>query len=65
MADIERISVADAQRKVRANAALLVCAYPDEARWNSARLEGSIPLARLEAQAATLSKDQEIIFYCG
>ena len=65
MADIERISVADARRKVQAKSALLVCAYADEAKWNSALLEGSMPLASLEAQAATLLKDQEIIFYCG
>ena len=65
MADIERIGVVDARSKVQAKAALLVCAYPDEDRWNRARLEGAIPLPSLEARAATLPKSQELIFYCG
>ncbi len=65
MADIERIGVVDARTKVQAKAALLVSAYPDEARWNAARLEGAIPLASLEARAAALPKSQELIFYCG
>ena len=65
MAEIERISVADARNKLQAKQALLVCAYPDEAKFNAARLEGAIPLAGFEARAATLPKSQEIIFYCG
>ena len=65
MAEIERISVADARNKVQANQALLVCAYSDEAKFNAARLDGAIPLASFEARATTLSKSQEIIFYCG
>ena len=65
MAEIERISVADARRKVLAKTGLLVCAYADEAKFNSARLDGAIPLASLEARAATLPKGQELIFYCG
>ncbi len=65
MAAIERIGVVDARSKVQAKAALLVCAYPDEAKWNGARLEGAIPLPSLEARAATGPKSQELIFYCG
>jgi len=65
MAEIERIGVADARGKVQAKAALLVCAYADEAKFNSARLEGAISLASFEARAASLPKGQEIIFYCG
>jgi hypothetical protein len=65
MAEIERIRIAEARRKVQANAALLVCAYAEEAKWNAARLEGAIPLPSLEARAVTLPKSQELIFYCG
>jgi len=65
MAEIERISVADARRNVQANQALLVCAYPDEAKFNGVRLERAISLASFEGRAATLPKGQEIIFYCG
>lgn len=65
MAEIERISVAEARPRVQSQAALLVCAYADEAKFNNARLDGAIPLASLEARAATLSKGKELIFYCG
>ncbi len=37
----------------------------DEVKFNGARLDGAIPLAGLEARAATLPRGQEIIFYCG
>ncbi len=65
MAEIERISVADARRKVQAKQALLVCAYPDEAKFNAARLDGAISLASFESRVVTLPKSQELIFYCG
>jgi hypothetical protein len=65
MAEIERISVADARSKVQGKQALLVCAYPDKAKFNAARLDGAISLAGFEARAATLPKSQEIIFCCG
>jgi hypothetical protein len=65
MAEIERVDVADARGRVQARQALLVCAYTDDAKFNSARLEGAIPLASFETRAATLPKEQEVIFYCG
>ena len=64
MAEIERISVADARNKVQGKQALLVCAYPDEAKFRAARLDGAISLASFEARTASLPKGQEIIFYC-
>lgn len=65
MAEIERISVADARGKVQRSQAFLVCAYPDEAKFNAARLDGAISLASFESRVANLPKSQEIIFYCG
>jgi len=62
--DVQRISVGDARRKVQANHALLVCAYEDEAKCRMVNLEGSIPLTSLRSRAASLPKDQEIIFFC-
>ena len=64
MADIERISVEEAHRKVAANQALLVCAYDDEARCRKLNLDGSISLTSFESKATSLQKDQEIIFFC-
>jgi hypothetical protein len=63
MPEIVRISVDDARRAAAAGRALLVCAYDDE-RCRQVSLEGSIPLSTLAARAATLPKDQPIIFYC-
>jgi hypothetical protein len=65
MAEIERISVVDARSKAQGKQALLVCAYPDEAKFNAARLDGAVSLASVESRVGTLPKSQEIIFYCG
>ncbi len=65
MAEVERIDVDEARRKVAAGDALLVCAYEDESRCERMRLDGSISLASLRLQAPDLPRDREIIFYCG
>ena len=62
--DIERISVEEARRKVTANQALLVCAYEDDAKCKALALEGSMPLTAFQSKAASLPKNQEIIFFC-
>ena len=64
MADIERISVEEAHRKVKENQALLVCAYEDEAKCRMVNLEGSISLASFQSRVVSLPKTQEIIFFC-
>jgi hypothetical protein len=64
MEDIERISVEEAHRKVKANQALLVCAYEDEAKCRMVNLDGSISLTSFQKKAASLPKSEEIIFFC-
>jgi hypothetical protein len=64
MADVSRIGVEEARRKVTAGSALLVCAYDDEEKCKKVSLDGSINMTQLASRAATLPKDQEIIFYC-
>jgi hypothetical protein len=64
MEDIERISVEEAHKKAKANQALLVCAYEDEAKCRVLNLDGSISLASFLSKAASLPKSQEIIFFC-
>lgn len=61
MADVERIGVEQAHAK--ANQALLVCAYEDEAKCRMFNLAGSISLANFQSRLASLPKTQEIIFY--
>lgn len=64
MPDIERIRVEEAHRKTNAKQALLVCAYPDEAKCRAINLEGSISLTSFESRVKSLPKTQEIIFFC-
>ena len=63
MANIERISAQQANAKTKANQALLVCAYEDDAKYQRLNLDGSISFASLQSRAASLPKTQEIIFY--
>jgi hypothetical protein len=62
--DVPRIAPAEARNDQQAGKALLVCAYPDEAKYQSLKLEGSISLHELEHKLSSLGRDQEIIFYC-
>ena len=64
MEQIERISVEEAHKKVKANQALLVCAYEDEAKCRMVNLDGSISLTSFQSKTASLPKSQEIIFFC-
>ena len=64
MAEVSRIGVEEARRKVAAGGALLVCAYDDEEKCKKVNLQGSINMTQLASRVATLPKDQEVIFYC-
>ena len=64
MAEIERISVEEAKRKAGAKQALLVCAYDDDAKCRALGVDGSLSLTEFQKKAASLPKNQEIIFFC-
>ncbi len=64
MDEPERISVEEVRRKLKSGEVLLVCAYDDEERFRSMHLEGAISFQEFEARLPSLSKDQEIVFYC-
>jgi hypothetical protein len=59
-----RISPREAQEKVAAGTALLVCAYDDEEKFKNNSLEGSISFSEFQSRLPSLSPDQEIVFYC-
>jgi len=63
-AEIDRISPEQARSKVQAGKALLVCAYSDFT-CRKVMLEGALMKSELKQRLPSLSKDQEIIFYCG
>ena len=64
MADIERISPQQALRHIAEKAALLVCAYDSEEKFQQNRLLGAVSLSEFHSRVPGLSRDQEIIFYC-
>ncbi len=64
MEEPERIGAEETYQKVKDGTALLVCAYDDDAKFRTVPLEGAIPWSAFQSSASTLSKDQEIIFYC-
>ena len=59
-----RIPPEEVRKKVQAHEALFVCAYDDEEKFRKMHLEGGISFAEFKEKAASLSKLQEIIFYC-
>ena len=61
--DIERISPEMTYEKVTAGDAILVCSYGD-GKCKDILLEGALLRSEFESRLTTLSKDQEIIFYC-
>jgi len=64
MVEPDRIGPRETSEKLRAGKALLVCAYHDEEKFKALQLERAISLSSFESRFASLSKDQEIIFYC-
>ncbi len=59
-----RITLEEAHSEVKSGKALLVCAYNDDLAFKKYHLEGAISYGDFAARILTLSKDQEIIFYC-
>lgn len=51
------------QPRVKSGQALLMCAYADEARCRSVRLEGSLTFQEFQARLSDLPTDQEIVFF--
>ncbi len=61
---VERISPEDARQLVESGQALLVCSYGDDS-CKTKLLQGALSKSELDARLASLSKDTQIIFYCG
>lgn len=59
-----RIPPEETRKKVLSGEAILVCAYEDEEKFRKTRLEGAISQQEFRNKIESLSKDQEIIFYC-
>ncbi len=64
MNEVSRVTPQEIYPKLRAGAALLVCAYDSDARFRQVHLEGAISLEEFNSLRPTLPKDREIVFYC-
>ncbi|MBD3305272.1 ArsR family transcriptional regulator [candidate division KSB3 bacterium] len=64
MPEPRRISPQEARQKVVSGSALLVCAYGDQRKFHYYHLQGAISYSEFKSRLPSLSKDQEIIFYC-
>lgn len=64
MAEILRVTAADARSRISEGGALLVCAYDDPAAFRSNHLEGAISLQEFRAKSLSLDREREVIFYC-
>ncbi len=65
MAEPVRITPNEVYEKLKSDTTLLVCAYDDEATFRRMKLQGAISLQEFKSRLPSLSKDQEIVFYCG
>ncbi len=63
MTEPKRITPEEVHQKLKADKALLVCAYDDEAKFKMVQLQGAISLNEFKSKLPSLEKDQEIIFY--
>jgi rhodanese-related sulfurtransferase len=61
---VKRIEAKEAHERLQTRGALLVCAYDDEKKSEKYHVPGAIHMKDFRAQADSLPKDRELIFYC-
>ena len=59
-----RIFPEETRKKVLSGTAIFVCAYEDEEKFSGMHLEGAISFNAFKSKVASLSSEQEIVFYC-
>ncbi len=64
MEEPRRMSPEEVYPKLKSGKALLIRAYEDDARFKKLQLQGAISLNGFKSKLPSLSKDQEIVFYC-
>ena len=64
MTEPTRISPEVVREKVQAGSALLVCSYDDPEKCKQNHLEGGMFYGDFTSRLSSLTKGQEIIFYC-
>jgi hypothetical protein len=64
MKEPERIGPEEVHKKLEAGTIILVCAYEDDEKFKTFHLEGAISFTEFKSRLPSLTKDQEIAFYC-
>jgi hypothetical protein len=64
MTDPIRVDPEEVRSKVDAGEALLVCGYDEDSKFRQINLEGAIPLSDFKSRLPSISRSQEIVFYC-
>ena len=64
MAEPKWVSAEEVHKKLGSGQALLVCAYEDDQKFERNHLEGALSLKEFESKLPSLSKNEEIVFYC-
>jgi hypothetical protein len=64
MGEPVRITAEETRKRILSGAALLVCAYDNEEKFQRNRLEGATSFNEFKVRSGSFAKDQEIIFYC-
>jgi rhodanese-related sulfurtransferase len=59
-----RIPPEEVRKKVLSGEALFICAYEDEEKFRRMHLEGAVSFNEFKAKTESLTKEQELIFYC-
>ncbi len=64
MAEPKRVSPEEVYQKLESGTAILVCAYEDDAKFKKLQLQGAISFNEFKSKLPSLTKEQEIVFYC-
>ncbi len=64
MSEVNRVVASDIKSEVESGSTLLVCAYDDDAKFNSFHLQGAIALSEFKSKLSDLAKDTQLVFYC-
>ena len=59
-----RVSPVDIYQNVKSGKTLLVCGYDDDQKFKVMELDGALSLADFRSRLSTLSKNQDVVFYC-
>jgi hypothetical protein len=65
MADVPRVEPSEVMKKQGSGRKMwMVCAYDDEAKCTQLRIDSALTMSQFTAQVPSLSREEEIVFYC-